>query len=40
MDLDIEEVTAPDEWALNITKRLGYKTYVNPPGGISLLDVK
>ena len=40
MDLDIEEVTAPDEWALNITKRLGYKTYVNPSGGISFFDVK
>lgn len=24
-----------DEWALNITKAMGYDTYVNPPGGKS-----
>ena len=39
MDLVIDEVAAPDEWALNITKKMGYKTYVNPPGGQSFFDV-
>lgn len=38
MDLKIDEVNAPDEWALNITKALGYDTYVNPPGGMSFFD--
>ena len=40
MNLDIEEVSAPDEWALNITKKLGYKTYRNPPGGLDFFDRK
>ena len=35
MHLPIDQVTAPDEWALNITKALGYKIYVNPPGGMT-----
>ncbi len=30
-----EDVTAPDEWALFITKKLGYSEYINPPGGKS-----
>ncbi len=38
MDLKIGPVAAPDEWALNITKELGYGTYVNPPGGKSFFD--
>lgn len=38
MNLRIDEVYAPDEWALNITKALGYDTYVNPPGGLSFFD--
>lgn len=34
MSIDVsDEVKAPDEWALYITKELGYDTYVNPPGG-------
>lgn len=33
-----EEIKAPDEWALNITKELGYKVYVNLPGGQSFFD--
>ena len=40
MDLEIDEVKAPDEWALNITKALGYDTYINPPGGMSFLIEK
>lgn len=38
MDLKIDEVKEADEWALNITKALGYDTYVNPPGGMSFFD--
>lgn len=38
MDLAIEEVCAPDEWALNICKSLGADTYVNAPGGVELFD--
>ena len=40
MDLKIDKVEAPDEWALNITKALGYDTYINPPGGMSFFDRK
>jgi len=38
MNLMIGEINAPDEWALEITKALGYETYVNPPGGMSFYD--
>jgi len=39
MDIEIETVTAPDEWALNICKALGGVTeYWNPPGGMSFFD--
>lgn len=38
MNLEIEEVNMPDEWALNITKALGGDIYVNPPGGQSFFD--
>ena len=38
MNLPIGEVNAPDEWALEITKALGYDTYVNPPGGMAFFD--
>lgn len=37
MNLQIPDVNEPDEWALYITKELGYDTYVNPPGGKSFL---
>lgn len=40
MNLDIEPVNAPDEWALNISKSLGAKTYINPTGGMSFYDHK
>ena len=33
MNIDIGEVNAPDEWALEISKSIGAKIYVNPPGG-------
>lgn len=38
MDLQIENVNAPDEWALRITEKLGYEVYVNPIGGLSFFD--
>ena len=38
MGLEIEPVQAPDEWALNICKALGYTEYWNPPGGMEFFD--
>jgi hypothetical protein len=39
MDLIIDEVNAPDEWALNICKAVGnISEYWNPPGGESFFD--
>jgi WbqC-like protein family. len=39
MNLHIEEVAAPDEWALNICKAIdGVDEYWNPPGGQSFFD--
>lgn len=35
MDLPELSVKESDEWALYITKEMGYGTYVNPPGGKS-----
>lgn len=38
MNLNIDEVRAPDEWALNICKVYGADEYWNPPGGRSFFD--
>lgn len=39
LDLIIEPVNAPDEWALNICKAIGgIQEYWNPPGGQSFFD--
>lgn len=39
MNLQIEPVNAPDEWALNICKAIpGADEYINPPGGQSFFD--
>lgn len=38
MAVDVGIVNAPDEWALKITKEMGFDTYVNPPGGVSFFD--
>jgi hypothetical protein len=39
MNLEIEKVGAPDEWALNICKALtNVNEYWNPPGGKSFFD--
>ena len=39
MHLDIDDVNAPDEWALNICKAIdGATGYINPIGGLSFFD--
>ena len=38
LDIKIEQINAPDEWALYITKALKGDVYVNPPGGQSFFD--
>lgn len=38
MDLEIEPVNAPDEWALNICKALHADSYLNPIGGTEFFD--
>lgn len=39
MELEIEKVNAPDEWALNICKAIGnVSEYWNPPGGITFFN--
>jgi hypothetical protein len=38
MDMKIEEVREPDEWALNICKAMGSNSYINPIGGVSFFD--
>ena len=37
-DIKINNVNAPDEWALNICKKLNARSYYNPTGGISFFD--
>lgn len=38
MNLEIEKVNAPDEWALNICKALKADSYLNPIGGTDFFD--
>lgn len=38
MDVEIDDVHAPDEWALNICKSLKADSYFNPVGGIDFFD--
>jgi len=40
MNLVIDKVEAPDEWALNISKKMGATEYVNPPNGKSFFNTK
>ena len=35
LDIQLEPVRHPDEWALNICKALGYNSYINAEGGQS-----
>ncbi|MFV0266104.1 MAG: WbqC family protein [Draconibacterium sp.] len=36
--MGIETVNAPDEWALEISKKMGADIYINPPGGKSFYN--
>jgi hypothetical protein len=36
--MGIKYVSAPDEWALMISLKLGADTYINPPGGKTFFD--
>lgn len=38
MNIQYDAVNAPDEWALNISKAVGYKCYVNAIGGIEFFN--
>ena len=38
MNIELNEIKDPDDWALEISKELGAKTYINPPGGISFFN--
>jgi hypothetical protein len=38
MKLNIESVSGPGDWALNISKTINASEYINPPGGIEILD--
>lgn len=40
MDLTLEPVNNPGDWALNISKALNADEYINPPGGAELFDRK
>jgi hypothetical protein len=40
MDIVIEDVNEPDEWALNISKAIGATEYANPPGGKEIFNKK
>jgi hypothetical protein len=38
IDLPLEEIRHPDEWALTISKQLGAEEYINPYGGENIFD--
>ena len=38
MDIELEEINVPGDWALRIAEALGAKEYINPPGGEDLFD--
>ncbi len=38
LDFFVEDVNAPDEWALNICRAIGADSYINPPGGMEFYD--
>jgi WbqC-like protein len=39
LNLQLESASAPDDWALNISKALNAKIYCNPASGESIFDV-
>lgn len=40
MGLNIEEAKEPDDWALNISRKMGADIYINPPGGYSFFNAE
>jgi len=40
MNINIDPVYEPDDWALNISKALGSKIYYNAPGGVQFFNKK
>ena len=38
MKLDIDEINAPGDWALNISKAMNASEYLNPSGGIEIFN--
>ena len=38
MNLQMETVNGPGDWALNISKAIGATAYINPPGGIEIFE--
>jgi hypothetical protein len=40
MNLELETIEEPQDWALRICEALGVEEYVNPPGGVDIYDVK
>ena len=40
MDLKLDSIEKPGDWALRISQALGAVEYVNPPGGVDIFDRK
>lgn len=38
MDLQLDGINHPGQWALRISEQLGAKQYLNPPGGTEIFD--
>jgi hypothetical protein len=38
MELDLESIEDPGDWALRISEAMGAEEYANPPGGVDLFD--
>jgi hypothetical protein len=38
MNLNLDPIDGPGDWALRISEAMGVTEYVNPPGGVSLFD--
>lgn len=40
MDIELDPVEGPGDWALRISEAMGASEYVNPPGGVDLFDAR
>jgi len=38
MELHLDNINGPGDWALRISEALGASEYVNPPGGVNIFD--